>query len=106
MLTVENHLSNKKSTFSKPIKATPLALPITKMDPPVPGFVFSGGYYLLAAFTLSALSFLQQKMSGSTYQVDESNISTTTTLISQSEKIRLVYQNGIYRSKSPTTHVQ
>lgn len=40
----------------------PVVKYVYEMDPPVPGFVFSGMYYLIAAFTLSLLSILQQKI--------------------------------------------
>ncbi len=39
----------------------PVVKYVYEMDPPVPGFVFSGGYYLIAALTLSILAFLQNK---------------------------------------------
>jgi drug/metabolite transporter (DMT)-like permease len=39
----------------------PVVKYVYEMDPPVPGFIFSGGYYLIAAVTLSILSFLQHR---------------------------------------------
>ncbi len=43
---------------------------VYEMDPPVPGFVFSGGYYMIAAFTLSLLSYLQHRFSSASLQKD------------------------------------
>ena len=81
--TQNNNNNNNRALGVLVLLTVPLAwgtyAPVVKyvyeMNPPVPGFVFSGAYYMIAALTLSLLAFLQQQitttMPSKTYDDDD-----------------------------------